>query len=227
MRKFAITDIHGCIQSFKTLVQEGIQLTTEDELYLLGDYIDRGPDSKGVIDFIFQLQEEGHFVRCLRGNHEQLLLDSMKAGTPKQEIHLWLTQGGKETLDSFNAELADQIDPKYLDFFNGLEYYFEVDQFLLVHAGFNFRSNQPFQDKHAMLWIRRFPIDEQLLGDRIIVHGHTPTQWPMIEATVKSPYSKVIDIDNGCVYHYKGQGLGGLLAYDLTNREVYRQEYIG
>ena len=66
MRKFAISDIHGCLKSFEALLDK-IQLSTSDELYILGDYIDRGPDSKGVIDYIWKLEQEGYAVKCLRG----------------------------------------------------------------------------------------------------------------------------------------------------------------
>ena len=72
MNKFAISDIHGCAKNFKALLDR-ISLSLGDELYLLGDYIDRGPDSKGVIDHVWQLQKTGHTVHCLCGNHEQRL----------------------------------------------------------------------------------------------------------------------------------------------------------
>lgn len=77
MKKYAITDIHGCNKTFQALLDK-IAFTTADALYLLGDYIDRGPDSKGVFDTIFNLQETGHSVHCLRGNHEAMFLDSLK-----------------------------------------------------------------------------------------------------------------------------------------------------
>ena len=96
MRRFAISDIHGCIKTFKTLVDR-IEFSKEDTLYLLGDYIDRGPDSKGVIDHIWKIQEEGYRVHCLRGNHEQMLLEELK------NIKFWY-QGEPAMLKSFNAK---------------------------------------------------------------------------------------------------------------------------
>ena len=77
MKQYAIGDIHGCSKTFKELLDK-IGLIEGDELYLLGDYIDRGPDSKGVIDTIFELREKGFKVICLRGNHESMLLDALK-----------------------------------------------------------------------------------------------------------------------------------------------------
>jgi len=75
MRQFAIADIHGHLKTFKALLRE-INFTVFDELFLLGDFIDRGPDSKGVIDYIEELKQTGYTVYCLRGNHEQLCLDA-------------------------------------------------------------------------------------------------------------------------------------------------------
>lgn len=76
-RTFAIADIHGCYSTFCALLDQ-IMLTREDELYLLGDYIDRGPDSKKVVDLIIQLQADGFAVKPIMGNHEQMLLDSIE-----------------------------------------------------------------------------------------------------------------------------------------------------
>lgn len=70
MPQYAITDLHGCARTFRALLDK-IRFSKEDELYLLGDYINRGPDSKGVIDHILELRESGHTVHCLRGNHQR------------------------------------------------------------------------------------------------------------------------------------------------------------
>jgi serine/threonine protein phosphatase 1 len=75
-RVFIIGDIHGCNKTFRKLVLEKISIRKTDKIYCLGDYIDRGPDSKGVIDFIIQLRKDGFNIHTLRGNHEQLLLES-------------------------------------------------------------------------------------------------------------------------------------------------------
>ena len=70
MARWAISDIHGCCQTFRYMVETELQITKEDELFLLGDYIDRGKDSKGVFDYIMQLQNDNFKVQCLMGNHE-------------------------------------------------------------------------------------------------------------------------------------------------------------
>jgi predicted MPP superfamily phosphohydrolase len=76
-RRFAIGDIHGCNLTLQALVKEQLQLTKQDQLFLLGDYVNRGPDSMGVLNFIMGLQAEGYQVFALRGNHEQMLLDKI------------------------------------------------------------------------------------------------------------------------------------------------------
>ena len=76
-RIFAIGDIHGCSKTFKKLLLDKIKINKSDTIYCVGDYIDRGEDSKGVIDFILDLRAEGYTIHTLRGNHEQMLLDSI------------------------------------------------------------------------------------------------------------------------------------------------------
>lgn len=222
MRKFAISDLHGCLKSFAALIQK-IGLTTNDELYLLGDYIDRGPDSKGVIDFIWELQNSGYKIHCLRGNHEQMLLDLYR-----ENYNLY--DGGDENLlASFGVNHGKKIPQQYINWMDELEYYFEVDEYLLVHAGFNFKVPDPLSDEKSMLWIRnwRADIDRLWLDGRIVVHGHTPTKKEGILHYLKHAESTPeIFIDNGCAFHHI-DGLGGLCALDLQERTMIFQEYIG
>lgn len=216
MSRYAISDIHGCIKTFRYLVEEKIKLTTRDELFLLGDYIDRGPDSKGVIDFILALQASGHQVTTLMGNHEDLLLNALEA---PEYLSLWLANGGKATLQSFqNAHPADIIS-NYASFFSGLEYYKPLDDYLLVHAGFDFSVPDPFTDYHAMLWTRNFVPDEKYTQGRRIVHGHTPTRADRIIQSTKAPQPLVLNIDGGCVFGTGLRGLGKLVALNLDTLE--------
>jgi len=216
-RIFAVGDLHGCSKTFRKLVLEKINLQKEDELYCLGDYVDRGPDSKGVIDFIFELKEKGFKVHTLRGNHEQLMMES---GKNRENFLHWVKNGGSQTLASFGVESYDEFDSKYKTFFYETQFYFEVGKYILVHAGLNFKIKDPFEDTHAMMWIRDFMIDGNKLGDRIIVHGHTPIPLPMIRAQAKE---NVIDLDGGCVYTDR-YGFGNLVALDLTSEEIISEE---
>jgi len=224
VRKFAISDIHGTRRTFLALLDK-IQLTTADELYLLGDYIDRGPDSKGVIDEIWQLQAAGYQVHCLRGNHEQLLLDLIAAPT-----EYWgIAYPDRQMYRSFGIKAAHDLPLVYYEWMQQLPFFFTVDEYLLVHAGLNFRAAFPLLDRSAMLWIRdwRAVIDRSWLKGRIIVHGHTPTPRNVIEnylATVDQ--TPVLVIDNGCVYPHI-QGMGSLCALELMERQLFFQELVG
>lgn len=217
-RKFVITDIHGCAATFRKMVVEELRLKKEDELYLLGDYIDRGIDSKGVFDFIFDLIERGYNIHCLRGNHEEFLIE---ARDNLRVFQGWTTKnGGDKTLKSFGADTVKNIPEKYFNFIQNLPYYFEVDNFLMVHAGFNFMSHDPFEDKEAMVMIRNFTIDYDFLAGRKIIHGHTPTRLAQIVANVKNPDAVEINLDAGCVYN-DVPDLNHLVALELNEWKLY------
>ena len=220
MRKFAISDIHGCVQTFKALLGK-INYTKNDELYLLGDYIDRGPDGKGVIDHIWHLQQEGYAVHCLLGNHEKILLDAATKGKS------FYDEGEIYTLFSFGVNHYKDIPTKYIDWIKGLVYYLEIDNYILVHAGLNFKVRKPFKDLKEMIWIRRYnmKIDKDWLGDRIVIHGHTPITL----AEMKKDFSNLaqrqaLDIDGGCCFN--DRGLGHLVAFELGSQDLFFQPLI-
>jgi len=240
MRKIAVSDIHGCAKTFRALLEKQVELTRRDELYLLGDFVDRGPDSKGVLDDIMQLRESGYNVHCLQGNHEEMMVQAYR---DNRDASMWLYNGGREALTSFGVDDPQGIPQRYIDFIKDLPCYFEVDKYLLVHAGLNFkdedgndtqnnsflwRMHNPLRDRKSMLWIRWWydDIDWQWLQDRVIIHGHTPIItdeiWDMYEVLAED---QVLDIDNGCFAKYK-EGMGQLCAFDMTNRELYFQEHI-
>jgi serine/threonine protein phosphatase 1 len=218
-RLFAISDIHGCFEAFHRLVTNHIQLTKSDRLILLGDYIDRGPNSKEVVDFIIDLIDTGFDVIPLCGNHEAMLMDS--SGNPDL-LPLWLLNSGMETMNSFGIQDINYIEKKYLDFFSGLEYYKKETSFLFVHAGFNDFVTDPFSDKHGMIWECRTLYENQLLRNNIIIHGHRPKRIDYVEKLI-SENSKVIPIDTGCVYE-KEQGYGILSALDVGNMRLFSVE---
>jgi serine/threonine protein phosphatase 1 len=215
MRRFAISDIHGCCKTFRYLVEEELKLKTNDKLYLLGDYIDRGPDSKGVIDFILELREKDFQVTTLCGNHEDMLLDARDTSA---YVENWLFNGGVAALKSFGVETLYGIPAKYWKFLDELELYVELEDYLLVHAGFDFSHDYPFEDRESMLWIRDFEVDQEVLGSRKIVHGHTPINLNVITASLKAPVSDVINIDGGCVFTRQ---LGYLTALNLDTLELH------
>lgn len=216
MRKFAISDIHGAKATFLALLDK-LAFSIYDELYLLGDYIDRGPDSKGVIDHIWKLQQEGYTIHCLRGNHEQMLIDSWEDPGRRGEIIY------PNTLKSFGVHYPHHIDQPYIDWMKKLPYYLEEDGYIIVHAGLNFNVLNPLQDTTSMLWIRdtRAHIDRTWLRGRIVIHGHTPTPKEAIlhygENLDRTPQ---LVIDSGCVFRSRNPALGYLCAFELDTQEL-------
>lgn len=221
MRTFAISDIHGCAKTFIALLKK-INFSRQDHLYLLGDYIDRGPDSKGVIDHILSLQKSGYTIYCLCGNHEQMMCN---ATTDPITLQGWLQHGGRATLQSFGIDSIDQVPTTYLSWMEALDYYYEVGRYILVHAGLEFKTGKPLSDQNAMLWQRNWysDIDRQWMNGRIVVHGHTPTVTSAIEKSLKQLDSiPAIVIDNGCVYQQR-PGMGQLIALELENHHLHFQ----
>lgn len=223
MRILAISDIHGCLYSFKGLLKK-LNFSKEDQLFLIGDFIDRGDNSKGVIDHIWQLQSKGYSIHCLRGNHEQMLLDSRYNFEQGRD---WQVHGGNTTLYSFRAHTIGGIPKEYLRWMDGLPLYLEKDNYIFVHAGLNFDMPDPLMGENSMLWIRRWydNINDSWLGNRMIIHGHTPKEKAEIEFMLKVlDKGKVLNIDAGCVFEFAG--LGHLCGVDLTNRTLHFQKRI-
>lgn len=215
-RRIAIGDIHGCSRTLKYLIEQILAVTPQDELFFLGDYIDRGPASKEVIDYIIELKAKNFPVRCLMGNHEEMLLEGIKDSS---YLDLWIYNGGKKTLESFGIEHPSEISPRYMVFIRSLEYYIELPGCYMVHAGFNFEDGEPFEDKYSMLWVRNpsyHPVD---LNHKKVIHGHTPISIGKIQKMVEDEAID-IDLDGGCVYSGH-PGLGNLVALDIDNWELF------
>ncbi|MCK5105263.1 MAG: serine/threonine protein phosphatase [Cyclobacteriaceae bacterium] len=220
-RQFAISDIHGCAKTFRKLVLEVIELSRADTLYLLGDYVNKGPDSKGVIDFIFQLRESGYNLKCLRGNHEQDLIDGLKYSWVEIDF---LNRGGRETLQSFGVNNIHQIPEKYLSFISSLPFFFETDKYLLIHAGLNFDLEDPYKDEYSMLNIRDMEIDLKKTGNKKIIHGHVPNSYLDIENALTF-HDNHISIDGGCVYTHI-LNTNHLVAIEIQSGKLYIQKNI-
>ncbi len=215
-RIFAIGDIHGCYDQFREMLELKINLTKYDILVLLGDYIDRGPDSKAVIDYILDLQARKFNLIPLRGNHEVMLLDAFKN---KNSLTIWLYNGAEETIRSFGLSKINEIDESYVSFFRDLKYYYSLDNYLFVHAGFNDHISDPFQDVHHMIWTCRETYRNPKFMNKTIIHGHNPRPASVLKNQLKSN-KQVIGIDTGCVY--KGSpGYGKLTAIELNSMQLY------
>ena len=206
---FAIGDIHGCCKTFKKLLLEEIGIEPSDKIYCVGDYIDRGNDSKGVIDLILDLRIKGYHIYTLRGNHEQMMLEP-------ERLDQWLENGGGETLKSFGISSVSQLPHKYLAFLKQTAFFIETDKYIFVHAGLNFRIESPFTDKEAMIWTRDEYFVKTKINNKILIHGHTPIPF---ESMYKQLNNNKINIDGGCVYTSR-PGLGNLIALSVPDMKL-------
>jgi len=223
MSCYAIGDIHGCLKTAQKLLLNEIKIKPGDHLIFLGDYVDRGPDSKGVIDFLISLKNNDDYtVELLLGNHEQKMLESIDNQINSED---WLAWGGKETLQSFNLDIVALIPEKYKEFLRELKYYTAYKNYLLVHGGFNFDIDDIFEDKPAMLWARNYTVDSEKTKGKVVVHGHTPIDEERLIALVNEDKHE-INLDNGCIYH-KTAGRGFLYAMDLDTKALYKARYCG
>jgi len=155
-RIFAVGDIHGSLNRLKDMIFLLDIDKNRDTLVFVGDYIDRGPDSKGVLDFILELKKDLKNVVCLRGNHEEMFLDFT---LEHKNGPLFLLNGGRDTLSSYGLKksgdgMAVNLPDRHLQFLQTLPLYFETADFLFVHAGLRPGLSLEQQDPHDLLWIR-------------------------------------------------------------------------
>jgi serine/threonine protein phosphatase 1 len=214
-RLFAIGDIHGSYEQLKELVEHKIQIKKTDKLIFLGDYIDRGNQSREVVDYIIGLQNKDFDIIALIGNHESMLLDALDNDMFLPE---WIQNGGSETMISFGINSLKQLDQVYIDFFKGLQFYYFLNNLLFVHAGFNDRISNPFDDKYHMIWSRREKYTNPVLRDKTIIHGHTPVPQLICKLEIQN-HNHVINIDTGCVYT-DIEGYGCLSAFEIYSRKL-------
>lgn len=235
-KTWVIPDIHGYSNTLKALIEEQIKPTRNDILYFLGDYIDRGPDTKGVIDYIMYLQKDEYTVKLLKGNHEDYLLrvyDNEKIPQKVMGITVkdrlkseWYKYGGKKTLLSFQARDVKEIPENYIQWLRGLKPYFKLDKYVLVHAGLNFEIDDPFKDLHGMMWLKEFKVIPEKINGRKVIHGHVPVSIDFIDMVINSSTFGFIDLDNG-VYMPEKEGFGNLLALELSSMQLVVQHNVG
>lgn len=230
--RYAIGDIHGCYKSLRKLVEDILQVRKEDELYFVGDFIDRGPSGKEVIDYIIAMMDEGYQVQPVRGNHEEMMLDAYLYKTSDKYM-LWMFNGADTTLDSYGIEYSRfddravlaKLPESHMDFIRKMPYYVELDDSIIVHAGINFRAKRPFRDIRSMVWCRNCSNDLSLSDNRLIIHGHTPIPLEQIQQMVERGNNTQFDVDAGCVYK-RYSGMGNLVALDMDNFKVYHTENV-
>ena len=215
-RLLAIGDIHGCLTPFMELVEEKIKLKPGDKLVLLGDYIDRGNQSRAVVDYIINLKQRGFDIITLLGNHESMLLNALDS---EDLFPVWTLNGCFETLESFGISSLKELDQLYIDFFKNLLYYWSYNQFIFVHAGFNDDMKDPFDDKTEMIWTRREKYKNPVFKDKVIVHGHSPVPESVCKQRLMEK-DQVLNLDTGCVYTDR-EGYGRLSAIELYSMQLH------
>jgi serine/threonine protein phosphatase 1 len=173
MRTLVIGDIHGCSTAFDAVLHAAAP-TADDRIITLGDYVDRGPDSRGVLDRLVALHARGNLVPLL-GNHELMMLDARYGG---DRLRMWLFCGGEETVASYGIAIPtpaalDAIPPKHWDFLERhcVDYH-ETATHLFVHA--NASPDLPLEDQpdYMLFWT---PLDEPVehISGKVLVCGHT------------------------------------------------------
>ncbi len=206
---FAIGDIHGCFDKLYTLMNKIDIDFKKDTLVFLGDYIDRGSDSFKVIEYLINLKKKYENIVFLKGNHEELLENYLKG----VERFNFLYNGGQQTLESYmkaNQKPSDAIPEKHLEFFDSLEYYYETEKYIFVHAGLKAPKPLAQQKESDLLWIRREFINSKYDFGKQVVFGHTVFETPLL-------LPNKIGIDTGAAYGRKLTcvKLPDLLFYDV------------
>ena len=200
-RTIAIGDIHGCSTALAALVQ-AIDPKPEDTIVALGDFVDRGIDSKGVLDQLIALADRCRLVPIL-GNHDEMML---RARDGRDDFKFWLNCGGDAALDSYGStSRLDLIPAAHFRFLEACLPYYETPTHLFLHA--NFKPDLPLgsQDDHTLRWLslRDFVPGPHCSG-KVAVLGHTP-QPDVLDL------GHLLCIDTGCCNG------GWLTAWDVTS----------
>jgi serine/threonine protein phosphatase 1 len=201
MARYVIGDIHGCADEVRRLI-DALPLAQGDWVVFLGDYIDRGPDSRGVVSFLLSLERDlpGIEFVFLKGNHEDMLLSYL--GLSGQHGDMFLINGGKATLASYGIgpgslaarQVLSVMPSEHLEFYQRLKNYQLLDAFLCVHAGVHPQKTLSEQSAEEFLWIRDAFIYRPHPLPFTVIFGHTPQAAVLYDL----PYK--VGLDTGLVY---------------------------
>jgi len=171
MAIYAIGDIHGSYKALKTIFNQGM-IQPKDKVVFLGDYVDRGPDSKGVIDWLINKRNSFDFEFIL-GNHEIMM---RTAKTSPQRLTEWLHFGGTKTLDSYkigdDKNWMNKIDKSHWDFIDSCLDYLKIESFIFVHAGLETNKSLDEQNKHHLFW-KKYETPLAYDSSKTVICGHT------------------------------------------------------
>lgn len=201
-----ISDIHGCLKTLLALLKQ----CPDEEVIFLGDLVDRGPNSKGVVQFAIDNK-----IRTVMGNHDHMMFGAFT----DEEIHgnrvrdIWMNNGAEHTISSYEtgfkarsfAEVRKLIPDEHIEFLSNLPDYIELPDVLLSHTG----NGKYGTDRYEKIWQRQlFPIDSPFR-----VFGHTPNEEVQID-------SISANIDTGCAY----KRYGTLSALQWPSMKIFQQQ---
>ncbi|MCA9126600.1 MAG: serine/threonine protein phosphatase [Planctomycetales bacterium] len=212
MRTIAIGDIHGCCQALQGLLH-AIAPTSDDLLVFLGDYVDRGPDSKGVIETLLELQERCQAVFLL-GNHEIMLRGALR-GLP---IEFWLASGGSQTVTSYGGKL-ENINAKHRAFLDACQPFYETEEHIFVHANYIAELPMHQQPEMSLFWEHlsdRLPTPH--FSGKHVFCGHTPQFNGSI-----GWYGHFTCLDTGC---FAGNWLSAIDVNTLETWQVSKHGHV-
>ncbi|CAD2074688.1 metallophosphoesterase family protein [Phocicoccus pinnipedialis] len=224
-RTLVISDIHGELNLFNELLEKVNYDKDKDQLILLGDYIDRGPYSKQVIERVRSLREDGAIT--LIGNHEVMLLETVEGNEYGRERYR--KNGGLQTVQSYDNSIIDFRLPDvpefydHVEFIRSLDLYYETDEYIFVHAGVVPGKTLEESTRDELVWIRDKFFNEYT-GNKTVIFGHTPTSRIRGEKD-NAPYfgeNNIIGIDGGAVF---GQQLNCLILPDKTYEYVENKSF--
>jgi len=215
-RRLAIGDIHGCITALTSLI-DLVELRQDDKIITLGDYVDRGPNSRAVLEFVIELGKK-HDLVALRGNHEIMMLDAREK---RSWFEPWLQYGGQETLRSYSegrAESAsfDNVPDSHIDFLEiQLVAFYECEAHFFVHA--NVEAHIPLSEQpDAALYWKKYRDPERHCSGKIMVCGHTPQKTGL---PLSNGHSICID-----TWAYGG---GWLSCFDIDSGTLWQANEAG
>lgn len=227
-RIFVTTDTHGCLNQLKDCLNQAKFDFENDTLIHLGDVVDRGPDSKGVVDLLLTIKK----LISIKGNHDHWWLEYLlfRHGAPHLTSHM--TQGGSQTLTSYvNVETGKvEVPQAHIDFFKKQQLYHLDDQGrFFVHAGYHRDENIEYQDHTVFSWDRELMTDAMRLkegqtlpdvnGFKQVFVGHCQTTYWKIDTPIYR--GQVVDVDTGGCY---GGKISLLDITDYDNHILYQNE---
>jgi serine/threonine protein phosphatase 1 len=195
MRVYAIGDVHGRLDLLKSLLGQIIaddrnREAADTQIILLGDLVDRGPDSAGVVETLRLLSQSGLNIRCIAGNHEEVMLDTITNPTAEM-ARFFYRIGGRETLLSYGlsqkemdsldfGQLAERmvglVPPAHVEFLTAMENCIVIGDYAFVHAGISPYVPLENQQLKALRWIRDDFLNFDGELEKTIVYGHTITE---------------------------------------------------